>query len=168
MMRAFLPWVGTGLLIVSASGLGMAALQPMRSIDSPVIRVVPDRPTGSLESDTLSLLPPRPAAYYLAIMERPLFAPSRRPAEQQALEVQPVARQPEEPAEPQRPRPSLRLLGMMSNGASTSALISVDGGEATWITQGEPVAEWALSAIGPNWIELSLNGDLLHLDLYPK
>jgi hypothetical protein len=85
-----------------------------------------------------------------------------------AVEPAPVETREEEPANLPPPPATLRLLGVMSGTKAPSALLSVDDDTPAWVTQGDPIAGWYLSAIGPNWIELSLDGEVLHLELYPR
>ena len=135
---------------------------------------VPDREASN--SDDTTPKPTarrmRPDVFYTAMLERPLFAPSRRPLED-APEPEPVVEQEEEvraPApEPERARaPDVGLLGVMGNDDANSALVALDEAEPVWVKPGTPIAGWTVAAIGPDWLELTLDSETIRIEMYQR
>lgn len=167
MIRSLLPWIGTSALLFSAIILGRSAFEKTHSKSEDVaIPQAIEVPLTS-ENQAVDLPPKRPDIFYTAITERPLFAPSRRPESIQAPIEQPIENLPEE--EPiDLSAPSIRLLGIMGSNGGGRALIALDETTPVWLTKGAPIAAWRLSAIGPDWIEITLDERVLRVDLYPK
>jgi type II secretory pathway component PulC len=90
-------------------------------------------------SPSLAALPP--LATYAAIVERPLFAPSRRPAPGAAAIG-----------------PSLesryRLLGIVGSGPKRKAFVA-DGARRGEIAEGDTLDGWAVKEIGPDRVMLT-------------
>ena len=109
-------------------------------------------PPASAPTSALTALPP--LAGYSAIVERPLFAPSRRPA--------PGA----QPALGQSIESRYRLLGIVATGPKKKAFVA-DGAHRIEITEGETLDGWMVKEIGPDRIVLSSPAGEAALKLKP-
>ena len=159
---------GTLTLGLVAAGLVNIGLNRDRSDPEPLAA---NAPITAAEETTVASLAPRERsdAYYQAVLDRPVFEISRRP----------IAPKPEEPKsapikeiatiEPPAPAPELpdvRLLGVMSSGTQSRALISVDGGDPLWLSEGENLGGWTVNRTGEDWLELTAQDKTLRLDLF--
>ncbi len=110
----------------------------------------------------------RPEVFYAALLERPLFAPSRRPVVAEP-EVDVIIQEEAPRAEPEPekvPIPDLGLLGVMGTDNTNRALVANAGGEPVWITAGTTIAGWTVAAIGPDWLELNLDNETIRIEMY--
>jgi hypothetical protein len=168
-----LPASGTLLLLALASALGFT-LSRNAGMSAPSIPIPSDaalRPPA--EATALDMPPPRPDVYYAAITERPLFSPQRRPTPEPGqapvAEPEPAAAAPApEPVAVELTRPDLRLLGTMTGGARSTALIAQAEGEPVWLAEGDAIGGWTLSAISADSVELSRDSGSFRVDLYPQ
>lgn len=149
-----LPVIGTGLL------MGLAALATLEAIrqDIPSVEKTSTRSDGfqvSPEARQISLTPSaRGDAFYTAILERPLFHETRRPIAPEIAAAPSSETVAPTPASNQdvMPPPDVRLLGILSGGARTAALISVKGDDARWLDQGTRIEGWTLLSIASDHI----------------
>ena len=98
-----------------------------------------------------------PLAAYAAVVERPLFSPTRRP---------PVVAAPDEAAPPAR-RDELTLRGVMLAPHKRVALIEIEGAdeEARWLAEGETLQGWTIAAVRERHVVLSEHGETRELAL---
>lgn len=111
----------------------------------------------------------RPASFYQAILERPLFSPSRRP---ESLEI-PVETNAErngvdEPVEVDIRQPDFTLHGTIATGGSGSALIAIDQEPPTWLRQQSSISGWVLSKVTPKFIELENESGTITVFLFEE
>jgi len=94
---------------------------------------------------------------YEAILERPLFDPSRRPPP--AVIVKP-APTPPKPAQAPFPADKLRLVGIMrSPGKPPQALVRTNLNDpGLWIAEGGMVVGWRVERVGEDKVDFSANG----------
>lgn len=168
MIARLLPLIGTGILIAIVALLGMRAAEVSQiKITSPETVHERDVPTSSAPQTRATQ---RPAVYYAAITERPVFDPSRRPYVPVAVAPEPVPEPVEEAPEPSQPKevppPELTLQGIITRDERTAALIGINGEVPSWVTQGDPVADWTLNDIGNDWIEISRDARIIRMDMY--
>ena len=98
--------------------------------------------TPPASAEPRRLAAPQPLAHYAAIVERPLFSPSRRPAPGSSTTVSPSA------------DTHYRLVGVIASGARKKALI-VDGARRVEVGEGEALDSWTVKKIGQNNVELT-------------
>lgn len=168
MIARLFPLIGTGSLIAIVALLGMKAAEVSQiMITSPETALKQDVPTASASPTQVTQ---RPAVYYAAITERPVFDPSRRPYTPEAVASEPVPEPVEEAPEPSQPQevppPELTLQGIITRDEQTAALIGINGETPSWIAQGDPVADWTLNNIGNDWIEISRDARIIRVDMY--
>jgi len=101
----------------------------------------PAAPSTSAPAPALASLPP--LAGFAATVERPLFAPSRRPA---ATAV--------EPATGSSTEDRYRLLGIVATGPTKKAFV-VDGTRHIEVTEGSMLDSWSVKQIGPDRVLLT-------------
>jgi hypothetical protein len=92
---------------------------------------------------------------YAAVVERPLFSPTRRPA---------VIAAEDAPAAPVR-RDELVLRGVMLAPHKRVALIEVEGEEPRWLAEGEGLDGWTLEAVHERHVVLGEAGATRELAL---
>ena len=143
MMDKVFPVLGTLILMCTAYISGGYALESYRASISTQrdIEQVP-LPDNEWQPTGISLPKQRPEVFYAAITDRPVFEPTRRPVSTAPAQI---ATEPETAPETGRnpsPLPQLELLGVIRSSQSSSALLSVDGGAALWIKEGEMVSKW--------------------------
>lgn len=166
MMAKLLPLAGTLLLtIIMAAALGWAAHSSQQMASSDTISAAPYIPGPVPAIAAPELAAPRPAIFYKAITDRPLFAPGRRPASQTA-EVQPE--NPVPAATHAEPSAKFTLKGTMQIGEKVSALLELNDGDPVWLEVGETLAEWKLTDVSGDWIELTKNSEIIRVELYPR
>lgn len=167
-----LPLLGSTLLLAGAGYAVFLALQH-DPVTIPVIREQGAHLQGDASARKIGLAPnPRTEPYYTAITDRPLFEATRRPVSQEAapepepeVEVEEVTA----PAAPTEiPAPDIRLLGVLTGGARSSALISLAGDDPQWLGEGAQVDGWALSEIAPDHVLLTEKQRELRVELYQR
>jgi hypothetical protein len=176
-MNKLNPALGTLILIALTGSAGYLAF----SVAKPSFTFIKLPEIGSEEvaleatAEAPDLVPDqRPEIYFAAILDRPLFAQSRRPQVLESASVQEAPVLIPEPApapEPEAvilPEPNVALLGITAGGAQNSALISVEGAEPEWLEEGSNISGWRIEGIKPSAIELSESGRSLRIELYRK
>jgi general secretion pathway protein N len=150
--------LAAGWLVVTgpAEAPATAAAARLRDLPAAAEAARPDA-LGALAALGYQLeLPPRES--FRAALERPLFAPSRRPPA--AAEAPPP--EPEPVAEPRLdgPRaPPFRLIGTVSRRGRTEALVAAAGGPLERAVVGERVAGWLVTEIGPQHLVVEQEGE---------
>lgn len=86
---------------------------------------------------------------FRAAVERPLFAPSRRPASQAVPMVS---------AAPPAPLPNLELVGILAAGEDVFILVRPPGGRVQRLAVGQAIGEWRLDSIGPDRADFMRDG----------
>lgn len=171
-MRALLPYIGTVILLAFAAFGVSLAVQAQSNLEVSSLdrsSVSPEAPESAQETksaSSISLPRLRPAVYYEAIVERPLFSPTRRPFVPQAeaaLEIE--VEQQDGPQELSTP-PDLVLLGAMGRAGNPIALLEHDGEPAEWFAEGEVFDGWSLSKIGSDWIAITDGNSEIRLDMF--
>ncbi|HET6468994.1 MAG TPA: hypothetical protein VFG43_11520 [Geminicoccaceae bacterium] len=106
-----------------------------------------------------------PLGHFATILERPLFAPSRRPPE--GVIVAAVAEpEPVEPVFQPVPPPQFRLVGTVAKGADRTALIyHPQASELVRLGPGDSVDDWRVLEIRTNSVVLEQGHDGLQLVL---
>lgn len=110
-------------------------------------------------------LPPPEA--FAAVLERPLFTPSRRPA-RAVVPVAAVASDPEPEleAERQAEEPPFRLVGTVSRRGRSEALVApAAGGELARLGPGAELEGWVVTEIGPDHVEVERDGVRRRLEI---
>ena len=157
MARALLPPVGTLVLLGLAALLAARAmwLDPNAAVKRGAIGSAstleptgrePQLPAGAPATGITT------AKFHIAVLDRPLFHPSRRPVTLTPV-VQPAvlpAREPEPEPGPVRvlPPPELALRGVLLRGSEQRALLAPPRGEARWFAIGALIHGWQLDEIG--------------------
>ena len=168
------PPPGTFLLAAVAGTLAWLVHVAEPGKGMPVV-AAPDVPAGEAAPDATEapVRPARPEAFYAAVVERPLFAETRRPAVTgQAVEVPPApvevapdaepAPDAEAPPEP----PALVLKGVLLRAEARAALLGEPGATGDWIAEGSRVGDWMLQRIAADHVELTNSGVTYRIDLY--
>ena len=134
-----------------AAGL-VVATSPLAPVATPAAG--PDRAAPLAATFPTPAAPP--LAAFRGTLERPPFAPSRRPP---PPEMPPAAERTEPP--PASPPDGLRIIGFMSasGGAKARVLMRAgDGGEAVWLQAGATIGEWRVASIGDGTVTLERDG----------
>jgi hypothetical protein len=139
--------------VLGASALVFVAIAAWPWLVPPVPAVRPlVAPSTSAPAPSVATLPP--LASYAAIVERPLFSPSRRPA----------------PGAPTTLGPSIesryRLVGIIAAGAKKKALIA-DGARRVEIAEGDTLDGWTVTGIGKDRVTLTSPAGEAALKLAP-
>lgn len=174
MNARLLPWAGSSLLLCASAGTLYWATRTLQAFELPEIpppaaASVPatDTETDSSAWNTVR----RPAVYYAAITDRPLFAPLRRPAAPDDGQVQALPQAEAAPTadlQAETVVPVFTLHGTMAMADTGSALIGADDQPPEWLSVGGSIAGFTLNTVGPDWAQLSSSKTELKLDLYPK
>lgn len=121
----------------------------------PMVADLPVPLTGRFE-------PPEPEAV-AALVERPLFDPSRRPAAA-APAVEPAA-----PAPATAALPIVALHGIFRHDGRPRALVrTVEGGPSTWVGVGDRLQGWTVEAIAADTITLGHGGQQKNVQLHAR
>lgn len=167
-----LPLLGSGALIAAAGfAAWMAASREQTVI--PLITGPEAQDASGASARQISLVPnARDDAFYTAITDRPLFQDSRRPIVPEA-EVLPEPEvevaEPEAPAPPQDiPPPDVRLLGVLSGGVRTSALLSLAGDDPQWQDIGAQIEGWTLEDIEADHVVFTEQERAHRVELYQR
>lgn len=167
-----LPILGTGLLL-SAMGFVVFSATQHASTDIPLISGPSNNAFSETSARQISLVPnARDDAFYTAITDRPLFQESRRPIVPEAettAEPEVKAPEPEAPEPPQvAPPPDVRLLGVLSGGARTAALLSLAGEDAQWQNIGAEIEGWTLDRIETDHVIFKTQERVHRVELYQR
>ncbi|MDX6748716.1 hypothetical protein SH611_02735 [Geminicoccaceae bacterium 1502E] len=112
-------------------------------------------PTGMPE------LPPLEA--FTALVERPLFSPSRRPPPAPATKAAPATAtaEPEEIGEP-----DFQLVGTVTRKEQVFALVlPEDGGSVRWLGEGDELDGWIIVEVGQNHLVVRQDDEVWRLDI---
>jgi len=171
MREQLTPAIGTGLLLGVVVALAAIAVTQM-SRGAVETAQVSEVDTIQMVSEAVAPpsvnFPNRPEVYFNAVIERPLFAPGRRPSEPVQDEAELPTVEPEaNPVvnEPTLP-PNVQLHGISGHEYDYSALLSMEGGAPQWIKQGASLDKWRLSSVGADWIILENGENSLRVELY--
>ncbi|MEE9455322.1 MAG: hypothetical protein V3V13_13210 [Paracoccaceae bacterium] len=115
----------------------------------------------------------KPAVYYQAITERPLFSAERRPISLAPVEViQEVTEEPEPIEIIPEPEPVIQinftLHGTMVLNGNNMALIGADEASPVWVKQNALISGWTLREITPEVVKLHRDSDIIELFLYEE
>lgn len=126
------------LLVATALLLGLLVLWPW------IAPIATDSRASGSDAVALKTTVPSlpPAANFAAIAERPLFAPSRRPAPASAAIIEGSGAS------------RYRLLGLVSVGASRRALLA-DGARRIEVSEGAALDRWTVKRIDQDQVLLS-------------
>lgn len=171
MLSRLLALIGTlSLVALAAAAVIWAAQVTQAEPPLPDPPAIAEADPGPRAADRQTRRTPRPAVYYEAITERPVFSPARRPVapeETEAVVEEPPA--PEPAPEPAAAAPpAIRLLGVIGTGNRRSALVSHQGAEPAWITVGTVIEGWTLAEIGPDWIEMVNSPQRFRVEMYAQ
>ena len=167
MIDLLLRLLGTGVLLGLCAAASFAAWQTDTTIQPKPVAVDTQQESEPAVAGRERETYERNDVYYQAILDRPVFEISRRP-------VEPDTELPE--AEPEIPvmevedpapeLPNVSLLGVMSTGSRTRALISVEGNEPLWLSEGDKIGGWTITSAGEDWLELVAEDNKVRLELF--
>jgi hypothetical protein len=107
----------------------------------------------------------RPLSDFAEIVGRPLFAATRRPyvpAEAPAARAEPA------PAEPSRPPPNVRLIGIVIDAGKRRALLRTpEQPRGRWVEEGETIEGWQVRQVQADAAILAFGTGTHELRLYP-
>jgi general secretion pathway protein N len=136
------------------------------AVTGPAVRPVA-APTADADATlpgAVPVAPLPPVEQFNAMVERPLFSPSRRPALVEAAPV-PDAPEPDEPPPPPG-TPDFRLVGTVIRGGEMTALIlDPDQPDLVPVTEGDSVGEWQVLQIEKNRVVLQRDQDQIVLTM---
>lgn len=169
-MNRFLPLLGTALLTMITIIAGNNALAPASVAAPPDASAAID--TNALANNIATRQPTipsvRPDIYYNAILDRPLFAPTRMPQLPEPERAQAAPAQPLEtiPATTNASPTGILLSGIIGAENSRSALLGLEGTNQNWVRIDDKIEGWTITAIGADWLELSLDHQTYRLELF--
>jgi hypothetical protein len=145
------------ILLLTCGGLawmtadGGAAMRGAPPPPHPALPAAPDaRPVA------LAALPAQPAGPWPEQVDRPLFAPGRRPPAPPSAPASVEAPAPEPP-------PPLAATGVVLRPAGSVALVRLADERVVRAIEGEQVEGWFVARIEPEAVELSRGGERLRL-----
>lgn len=134
---------------VAIEGLGL--FQTASTVEAPAATAAPGS-SANLKLNPLEDLDPES---FTAIVEQPLFNPTRQPRPAEAVAPppppeQPVAEQPPPPPPPQGPGPDdYKLLGVSSGPDGRIAALRIgSSGDVVYLRKGESVDSWSVVDVG--------------------
>ncbi|MEL7092554.1 MAG: hypothetical protein AAFN94_12545 [Pseudomonadota bacterium] len=166
-----LPILGSAALM-AAAGYAVSLALHSTAPEIPVIRASQNAAPQGNTARQIKLAPnPRQDTFFAAITDRPLFSETRRPVVEQAApapepEVEiaaPAAAPPSESAVP-----DAVLLGVLTGGARTAALLSIAGADPEWLSQGARIDSWTLAEVGSNSVLFKENEREHRVELYQR
>ncbi|MBP6652378.1 MAG: hypothetical protein KA181_08125 [Xylophilus sp.] len=125
------------------------------------LRNVHWEPPAAQTQDFASMVPTLPAgtkgdsSRFLAMLERPLFSPNRRP---------PPPPPPPAPVEVHEPLPNVHLYGLFGGESGSGAIVSVDG-KSRRVHLNEVINGWTLSTIGARSVTFARGSSLRSIEL---
>jgi len=172
MISNLLSFMGTLILSSALVAAGYWAVDVYGQQPALPDLATPDRSVGNQAGSSAqpAMRRQRPDVFYAALLERPLFAPGRRPVIA-APEIQVVVQEdaPAPPPEQEKPPvPELALLGVMGSDNNNRALVSNAAGDPVWINPGTTIAGWRVVTIGPDWLELKLDTETIRIEMYQQ
>ena len=175
MLRSLLPVFGTiflAFLTFSIAKIALGPTPPSETLSSEAPASVQPAVQKTVPSTIFSRTPP-PDSFYEVILERPLFAPSRRPVkiaavqeEAEPLDEEPFDEEPVEVLEATIEPLDFVLSGVLESGGERSAFLRQDGEAGSWFRVGETAGSWSVDAIGADWVELSAGEQTFRLELF--
>ncbi len=165
-----IPAIGT-LILASILGLlltWLARTQPTEPMTT--AQSLPDPELTEREERLASpVLPaPRPDIFYAAILDRPLFAPKRRPVTS-APEIEPepdIIEVVTETTTILSAPDDVTLSGILGGSDNLSALLGHGDTAAEWVREEDEIAGWIVSEIGVSWVVLSSGDQTYRLELF--
>ena len=144
------------LVAVAASPDRLLPAAPGRLAD------IPDLPvTGSIEQD----LPPLEA--FAAIIERPLFSPSRRPWEPVVVAVEPQTGPVDEPEVVKPLDPGVAFVGSLKRSGEIMALVTRDNGQIVEaLRRGDRIDGWRVVEVTEWSLDLEAGGERHRLEIF--
>ena len=170
-MASFLPFFGTGTLILSVALIGKQAVTIVTTPQDDLNAKNSIKTELSFsEKSKIVFRKDRSDIYYSAITERPLFAPTRRPVSAVDRTLPDTILENVAPVEASAPEalkpPQLALHGVMNSLDHLSALLSLNDSTPEWFSQGAVIQGWNLGAIGDDWVILTRNEHEHRVDMY--
>lgn len=166
----FLPILGTALLVATTVIVGQKALTPTPEI---ALLDTPSTPgPGLIGGNTITRRPTvpsvRPEIYYNAILDRPLFAPTRAPRRAETETAHPTAEETLQntPVATNAPPSDVHLSGIIGEVNNRSALLGLDDTYGSWVRVDDEIEGWTITEIGADWLELSLDSQTYRLELF--
>lgn len=167
-MDALLRLIGTGSLIAALAWFVVLASATVQEPTTVVVQSENSIEDPKTHSPRSMPTQERSDVFYQAILDRPVFEITRRPIDPEANAPEPehVPEPVVEAPEPTPKLPNVSLLGVMSTGSRIQALISVDGGELFWLSEGENIGGWTITGAGEDWLELAADNNKVRLELF--
>jgi len=171
-MRALAPYFGSASLLALVAALGFAVSVQLGRPQGTLNAEIADPTVVETDGAGFTLPSARPAVFYDAITDRPLFSPERRPRTAEPMvepEAPVVTEEPEVPemaAAPSLEPPNLRLMGVMTIDGTAAALVQLSDAPAEWVKVGQSLGGWDLKDIGPDWITLTHEETETRVDMY--
>jgi len=157
--------LGTGSLALLALCLYLVFTERSQIEPSPVRASETAAANGTVEQDNFELPSPLPQSAFDQILERPVFAATRRPIQIDEEIAAPIVNDtPEIPKDILRPE--MELLGIIKDESRQAALLAVEGNLPEWFELGTVLSGWRLSAINANWIEFTRDGKFEREEMY--
>ena len=101
-----------------------------------------------------------------SLQKRPLFVPRRRLEVTATPLTTPVAQTPTAPAQPPYLDPTLKLVGVVTNGTSLRAVVSMGYESAQHVTVGMTLSGWTVSTIEDSALTLTFGENTRRLTIY--
>ncbi|MDQ2090850.1 type II secretion system protein N [Marimonas arenosa] len=158
---------GLALLFVAVLATAGAGVGLYRELSrTPLENQALPGPDGEPEvqglSDILKYDPP-PLAAFNAVLEKPLFSPTRQPPETVEDDSTPPAED-RSVTSPQRLR--AKLLGVVVSESRHLAILEVPSEPTVvYVSKGEELLGWTLKELGPDTVEFERNGETVTLTL---
>lgn len=143
-------------LLLCCGGLAWAAVEDGRAVRAPPPALArPVSGQGALLPVPAISLPETPSGPWAEQVDRPLFAPGRRPPA--AAAPAPVVEAPPEPP------PPVAASGVVLRPAGAVALLRLADDRVVRAAEGEEVEGWLVATIRAEGVRLSRGGKVLHL-----
>jgi hypothetical protein len=109
-----------------------------------------------------------PLERFTAVVERPLFSPTRRmPAPPPRAAPEAPAAPPEAPVAAGLGEPELRFFGTVSQGGVAAALVTFPAtAEVARLRPGDPVGDWQVLSVARNRLELGLGDERRSYEIF--
>lgn len=139
--------------------------EPAPAVAASVVRTSPDE-TGSVAAQPPVPYVLPPLETFTAVVERPLFSPTRRMPNPPPEADAPVAEAPS--AEPSGPaEPELRFFGTVTQGGVAAALVTFPStSEVARLRPGDMVGDWQVISVDRNKLELGLGDDRRSYEIF--
>ncbi len=139
----------------------------------PVVAATAVRPAPA-EVEVAALEPPPtpimlpPLERFTAVVERPLFSPTRRmPPPPPAVVREPEAPLPEAPVDAGPAEPDLRFFGTVRQGGTAAALVTFPAtAEVARLRPGDMVGDWQVLSVERNRLELGLGEERRGFEIF--